>query len=336
MATNKTLDKLTSFKPKDLINESFSNSFLEVTSLIFKSIDDLNLIIYAKENTLVCYDINNNQKVNEVLKAHEKKISYLNHYSEKSEKVNVMLSLSTNDNILKVWNIKSFDCLYTFNTINNQGWINCACFLNDNNKIYVLSTNSLGFSKKPDPIKVFDLKGNKVKEIQNSNYNTNFIDVYYDNKSSKKYIITGNIGFSNSYDYDNNNVYHKYNSEDYKFHITLIIKEEGKKVELIELINNGKVKIWNFHTGDKLKEIDVDSKNLIGINLWDNNYLLAICGDRSESNIKVISLNNEKKITQLKCDNKELIKVSKIVHYQYGECFVTQGKNGFMLWRSEI
>ena len=321
---------------KNLIKGEFSKNNLDITCIIFKSIDDLNLIIYTtNEKSIICYNINTNQKVNEVLNAHNTEITYLNHYSEKHNKINLMLTLSGNDNNLKVWNIKNFQCLHDFTKINMQGWINCSCFLNDNNKIYVLSTNSLGYSKNPEPIKVFDLKGKKIMNINNSDNNTNFIDIYYDNKNSIKYIITGNVGFSKSYDYKNNKVYQIYNdnNEAKRFRLNSIIKEVGDKVELIESSRDGNIRIWNFHNANLLKKINIslDYLNLYSIFLWDNDYLLACCGSKTENNIKIINLNKQD-ITEVKEQNNAFLEISKIIHPQYGECLVSQENSGFTLW----
>ena len=316
----------------NLVNESFTNSILEITCLIFKSIDNLNLIIYSKENkSIVCYDINNNQKINEVFNAHKNKITYLNKYSSYSsrkDRINLMLSISGSDNNLKVWNISNFQCLHNFEKINNQGWINCACFLNDNDKIYVLSTNSNGYSKNPEPIKVFDLEGKTKMNINNSNTNTNFIDIFYDNKSSTKYIITGNIGFSRSYNYNKNIEYHTYKDQNIKFIYRAIIREKEDKIELIESSQTGNLRIWNFHTADLIKEISCFD-NSFDICLWDNERLLACRG----SSIKIVDLNKEENNCELNLKDNELITISKIDHSKNGECLVSQGKSGFKLWK---
>ena len=89
-----------------------------------------------------------------------------------------------------------------------------SMFLTDNKPNYIIVSDCSDFlySSESDPIKVFDLKGNKIKEIKDSiNNNTFFIDVYFDEKFSKTYIITGNCGFVESYDYNNNKIYNKYN-----------------------------------------------------------------------------------------------------------------------------
>ena len=234
---------------KDLIKDSFSSYPADNTSLIVKTIDDLLLIIYAKEDsTIVCYDIINNQKVNEVRKAHDKYITNLRYYPDTFNRINLMLSLSSDDNHLKVWNIGNFQCLLDLKKVNESGWINSACFLNDNNQIYVLSSNATGFSKKANLIKVFDLKGNIIKKINDSNVNTYYIDCYYDNKSSKNYIITGNTCFTSSYDYDKNKIYHVYKDKDNSLHISLIINDKGNKTNLIESCQDGKIRIWDFHS----------------------------------------------------------------------------------------
>lgn len=318
---------------KNLKNESFSsNEPLEITCLIFKSIDDLNLIIYSRINrSIVCYDINNDQKVNEVLNAHHEKITYLNKYTNRKNKINVMLSISSVDNNLKVWNISNFQCLCSILGINKQGWINCACFLNNNNQVYVLTTNSFGFSKKPDPIKVFDLKGRNKNNIKDSQTNTYFIDVYYDDMSSKKYIITGNAGFCRSYDYNQNIVYRTYFDNDSRIHVSSIIKEKGDKVELIESCQNGSLKIWDFHKGYKIGIINFFPNGYYDICLWDNDYLLSY--SKGEKNIEILDLNKKIIIKTVKINNKRLIKISKVIHSQYGECLVFQEENGFMLWK---
>ena len=72
-------------------------------------------------------------------------------------------------------------------------------------------------------IKIFDFNGEKVNEINNSNDITVFIDTYYDKKTSKNYILTGNYGYVKSYDYDENKLYHKFCDNDSKSHDSIVI-----------------------------------------------------------------------------------------------------------------
>ena len=51
-----------------------------------------------------------------------------------------------------------------------------------------------------DNIKVFGIKGNKIREINDSNEDIFYIYTYYDKQLSKKYIITGSYSFIKSFD----------------------------------------------------------------------------------------------------------------------------------------
>jgi len=86
-----------------------------------------------------------------------------------------------------------------------------------------------------DYIKVYDFDRNKIKEINNSKDAVYFIDSYYDNKLFKNYIITGNNGYVKSYDYDNNELYHKYGDDKKNiFHNSLVITINEKNINSIE------------------------------------------------------------------------------------------------------
>ena len=52
--------------------------------------------------------------------------------------------------------------------ITNYACLNSACFLNDNNKSYIITCFAIYNTNESEPIKVFDFKGNKIKEINDS------------------------------------------------------------------------------------------------------------------------------------------------------------------------
>ena len=69
----------------------------------------------------------------------------------------------------------------------NFDYIFSACFLDYNNQIFVLasSCHQYGAIGNPKNIHVFNLNGNKIKEIKYSKDQTSFIDTFYDNKSQR-------------------------------------------------------------------------------------------------------------------------------------------------------
>ena len=81
----------------------------------------------------------------------------------------IQIPISSDDNHFKVWNINNFQCLLDLKGVNIYGCLTSACFINDNNNIYVLSSNTLtykirDFLKTANPIQVFNLKGKLIKK----------------------------------------------------------------------------------------------------------------------------------------------------------------------------
>ena len=145
-----------------------------------------------------------------------------------------------------------------------------------------------------ESIKIFDLKGNEIKIINDSNDNTIFIDSYYDKKKSKNYIITGNSGYIKSYDYINNKIYHIYKDkkDDDNSHDSLIISDKEEIIKIIDSCEDGNIRIWNFHSGDLINKIKIIKCDLHGICLWNNDYLFVGCDPKNneKKKIKLIDL----------------------------------------------
>ena len=179
-------------------------------------------------------------------------------------------------------------------------------------------------------MKVFDLNGNKIKEIKNSDDDTFLIKNYYDSKLNKNYIIAGNNDNVKSYDFIENKIYKIYNDDDNKFYSIIIINDE----EIIKLIVSseiGNIRIWNFHSGELLNKIKINDTKLYGICLCNNNFLLSGSDNKS---IIIININNGIIIKELYGHNKAVLAIKKINHPLYGECIISQGyqKDSIKLW----
>ena len=125
-----------------------------------------------------------------------------------------------------------------------------ACLIKYNNIDYIISTGN-----KNDFIKIFNINGEQISNINNSNEEYNFIDSYYDKKSNKYYIITGNNGHVRSYDFKENKIYHEYNDNSMTSHCSVIINDNEEIIKLIESCWDWNIRIWNFHSGKLLKKI---------------------------------------------------------------------------------
>jgi WD40 repeat protein len=266
-------------------------------------------------------------------------ITNFNHFFDDVNKIDIVMSISAENCNIKLWNLYTWEIILFLKNIYLNGCLFSACFITDNNNYnyeyncnnYIVTSNC---SDNSGLIKIYNFKGDLIKEIQDSNDKTYFIDVYYDNQYDKIYIITGNKGYVKSYDYYNNKLYKKYYDKDLsKSHDSVVVsdcKDNDELTKLIDSCQNGFISIWNFHSGLLLHKINIGYNYLEGICLWNENYLFVGGGDNS---IKLIEIKNGLVIKSLTGHNENVLSIKKIKHKIYKECLISQGNDGIIkLW----
>lgn len=310
---------------RDLPRDIYICYYIDNTFSVFKSIDGFLLLVYAnKQYSIITYDLLTYKKMNQIKNAHNDHISNFRHYLDSKNYRDLILSVSASNQNVKVWDIKFLQCLFNVENIYEEGYIYAACLLNNKNRFYVIASNN-NYLGTPELMRCFDLKGNKIKEINNSNDDTYYMDTYFDPRLNKNYIITGNNKHVKSFDYYENTVYLKY-SDRFKYdHSSVVITKEDECTKLIESCTDGHVRIFNFHTGDLLKKIRISyhyTNYLFGICLWSKKYLLVGCKDCT---IKIINLKKGKIVKQLKRHDDSVLTLKKIFLPKYGDCLISQG-----------
>jgi WD40 repeat protein len=311
---------------KDLTSDSFVEEIFQNTFYVFKSINDILYLVYSNKNlSIIFHNLIDNKKIGEIKNAHSYYISNFRHKYDKINHRDLLFSISFFDNNIKLWNINNLECLINIRKINNYGFLYSACFLQENDQIYIITSNFVFGGTYVESIKIYDLTGINIKEINDSNYDTYTIDAYYDKKLSKNYIITSNYNYSKSYDYNNNELYHKYYECESFEHRCIIINDYDKDlIKLIESSADGNIRIWDFHKGFLLKKIKIINEELYGICLWSNDYIFVGCKDKI---VRLVDM-NEGNVIKLMNDNSfvsEYITIIKIIHPYYGECLLSQG-----------
>ena len=106
---------------KELINDCYVNF------IIFRSINDILYLVYVrntnnyfrKNNSLVCYDVIANQKVNEIKKLYSHDIEELKHIYDIKNNQDLILTLCEK-HVIKLWNIYNWECLFKLNYKSNN------------------------------------------------------------------------------------------------------------------------------------------------------------------------------------------------------------------------
>ena len=327
----------------NLINDSYNIDYLDNTFTLYNSKNDCLYLVYATEHkSIKCYSFGQQKVINEIKNAHEDYITNFRHCFNKKTETEMIMSISGWINNIKIWEGNTWQCLLNITNVNNNGYLFSSVFLviKQNNNInsntpsniklneeyFILSSNRnhLGTS---EPIKIYDLNGKLLSKFPESNDNTCFIDTFCEKeKSGKKinlkyYIITGNTGNVKSYDYFNKKLFMKYSEKNNKAdHLCVIIKKIEDVIKLIESCADNYIRIWTFHSGELLGKIDCKN-GLLGICIWNNEYLFTGCKDNC---IKLIDIKNYKIVKSLSGHNNYVCTIRKIVHPKYGGCIISQ------------
>ena len=183
------------------------------TFCAFNSIDDILFFIFGKNGSIICYNLIDNKKINEIKNAH-KKVAFLRHFFDEINKRDLVISFPEifNEKGFKLWNINNFECLYNFDKIYNNNSEISACILNDKIENYIVTGC---VDKDSETIKIFNLRGNKTKEIMVNNY-VYYITSYFYKKLSQLFIIVGSYNCIKTFDFENDKEFNSYYSSEIK------------------------------------------------------------------------------------------------------------------------
>ena len=334
--------------PKNLTYDAFTYYNYTNTFLIFNSINNnkLFLVFTTQEKNVKIYDIIDKKLVLEIRNSTEdnKQITNFRHFYDEYNKRDLIMFIIGIKNCIKIWDAYNWECILELKNIYKEGNIYSSLILNDNikNDLYIITSNCTLF-KDSQPLKIYDLKGNFIKNIPDSNSKTFFLDIFHDIRHSKKYIISVNKEFVKSFDYEKNCCYRKYsdkpegkkiNFDGFFYNSVIKFFDDNDFIQLIVSGDDGFIRIWDFHEGNLIKKIETDKNSIFSLCLWNNDYLF---GAGEDGRIKLIDLNAGVIINEIKGHNKMVCTIKKLIHPIYGECLVSQGfrKDQIILWRNK-
>lgn len=308
---------------------------------IFKSINNLWYLIYTDENkSISIYDMKNEQKISEIKNPNA--LFYPKYFYDKINNRDIIIAISSiyakdktpeYKNMIKLYDFRNLECFLELKDIcEDDKELYPACILYDNNQNDIITL--YGKDEKTECIRVFDFNGNIKKEIQTDEEDTRtfYIETFYDENLSKNFIITLNNGYVKSYDYNQNELYHKYDDNVREIHYGCVIQKKDEMINLIDSAADGVIRIWDFHSGDLLKKTKIESR-IFSICLWDSNLLCIGCHDKK---IRILDLNTGKIVKILSAHIIAVFYVRKIILPLYGECLISKDAVGRVkMWESD-
>ena len=287
--------------PKNLTYDAFTYYNYANSFLIFNSVvnDRLYLVYTTQDKSIKVYDVLDEVQIFEILDSAEdnKQITNFRHFYDEFNKRDLIISIVGIKNNIKVWDALDWECIANIKDIYREGNIYSALFLNNfkDDNIFIITSNCTLF-KNSQPLKIYDLKGNFIKEIPYSKGKTFFLDLFHDIRHSKIYIISVNKEFVKSFDFLSNECYKKYddksqekkiNFDGYFYSSVVNYFDDNNMIQLIVSGDDGFIRIWDFHEGNLIKKIETDKNCIFSLCLWNENYLFASSED---AKIKLIDL----------------------------------------------
>ena len=97
---------------KILVQDSFARLWLDNSFCVFNSINNILFLIYANEkNSIISYNLIDEKKLNEIKCAHSSSITNFRHFYDKNFKRDLIITISGNNNNIKLWDFNNFECL---------------------------------------------------------------------------------------------------------------------------------------------------------------------------------------------------------------------------------
>lgn len=313
---------------KNISETAHKTNSVDCVFSAFKSIKGDSYVIWGTpQYSIECYDLLQDKIIKTVNAAHSNTIFSCRHYLDRKGKRDLCIS-SSYDRSVKVWNIRdNWENLITINTAHTGYYIYSVSVLCDEKagQNYIITTAPNEFSK------VWDFTGKQLRIFGVSNESTYFIDVYYDNKDSKYYILNANSQDVKAYEFKTGLLYKKYKGAPQTWHMSAVVVDINKLPTLIETDGNGNLRLWNFHSGELIKTISSGGIiNLRGFTVWNDQFVFST---GSDYHIKLFDIQNGVFVKGFLGHKSTACSVVKIVHPLYGESLISHGLDGKLkLW----
>ena len=318
-----------SFK-KDISEKAYFPYIIDGTFAVFNSrINNSTLLVYSsKNNSLKIDDIGKAKNIKTIEKAHDNEIIIIKYFNDEINYRDLILSSSVFDKIIKIWDTTNWECISKITSYNkdNNSFISPACLLfNTEEKEINIITSC---QSEREEIKIFTFDGYNIGSIRRSKEDKSYyLDVFFDKKRKRNYIISGNDNNVKSYDFSKKETYKKYEDKSNCAHMSVKIYEnqKGDEIDLIESCTDGFVFVWNFHSGELLKKIECcKGIQLSGICIWDDNSIFVGGEDNS---IKLIDFKNGKLLKNFTGQNGTICTLRKIFIQELGQCLISGSNN---------
>ena len=292
---------------------------------VFRSLNNDYLLMYIKSDTnsedhttLVCFDIDSKEIIEELNNIHQDTILSIRHYIK--GELDLIMTTSK-DNSIKIFDIYdnwkiAVEIKNVAENLSSNGESNIfsAILLTHKENDFIVSCNYLD-----NFLRVWNFEGKIIKTIE-VNKTIYYIQNYYDEISEKNYII---INYPvKSFDFETGIEYKTYYQLNYSALNVQINHFKG--ILSIYFLIRYQLFICDFHNGNTLEQIDLNNNLVLTcLLIWNDKYFISGGNDQK---IHVIDLYLKQEVKHLEGINENVATIDKI-KIDDMEYLVTQGTN---------
>ena len=291
-----------------LLDNIYFDSFIIYESIIN---NNLNLIFQDQKYSIICYNIETNQKIIEI-KFEENNCTYevssFAHIRNLQNKLDLIIVGFSCLNVVQVWDSEKWECILNLKNIYKGGRLGYVNFLRNENEILLVTCQNHYSEIKG--INVFNLNGQKIKELKDSNKEKVYYFVTFFHKDNN-FIVAGCDLKVISYDFNNNKInkiFHDLGEYYNGSHVYIRVIENQNNIKIIESCYDGKIRIWDFNSGELIQKINVSNEALFGFSLFKDEYLI-IGGD---GKILLLNLKKNNECSEFEIGNNPIVTINGI------------------------
>ena len=308
---------------KKEINIDISKPFLNINFIAFESKIADTLLVYIQGISFGVYSLTSYEKIVSIKCAHDNPIRFIDHYYDQElDKDYILTSDERGD--AKIWDMETWDLIFESYDYLNRGEVKGFGILSDfrcNSKKYViLSSNGYTVDDEKQELLLYDFTTNNLIKKFGDKDGVRHMVIFYDENFNKFFIFVGVHTYIKAYDFDTLKIYKKFSLRKQYGIFDFLVKKMEKEINIIGHDGNGAIRIWDFYTGNLIKEIKCGDFVFFFLS-WNTKYLLVNCHENNSNGIiKIIDVEKNKIID--KKLNGETCSIAKIKLKDFGEALI--------------
>ena len=283
-------------------------------------------------NNLDVFTLFDNKKILS-LKGHENLITTIRYFINNKDNNEYLVSADWNYKVI-VWDVSNnFNIKYKigdFWKLHTEMWTLMLVFPHNNDNNYIVISSSV-YIKNPNVsnTQIYSLSdGQFIKYVKNVDCEVWYLLSWYNKKNDKYYIVqlgSKKIIINNLLE---DEVYTQFINEPEDNQVSGFIYNKDNNDYLCSSSVRGFINIWDLFNKTIYKTINtnIDTKNYILYHIiqWNSKYAIVATQNKS---FKIVDLENEKVVSEVKAHYDEVICVKKVYHPTFGESLITSSRD---------